>query len=97
MVESCSEVSDLMVELLCKGGCSDKECAESDGMDGGPWSHSKLMDCIRKGFKVAAVAIHRVDDEDNEHYEEITIGEVSEHGRWTQTVTKIEILRRKRT
>ena len=50
-MDSSVDVSDLMVELLCKGGCSDKECAESDGMDGGPWSHSKLMDCIRRHFR----------------------------------------------
>ena len=47
MVDSCSEVSDLMVELVCTP-CSDRECSESDGMDGGPWSHSKMMNCIRK-------------------------------------------------
>ena len=43
-------------------------------------------------MKAAAIGIHSIDDEGNEHYEEITIADTKEFGRWTQTITQIEIL-----
>ncbi len=46
---------------------------------------------------VTAVGIHTVDDEGNKHYHEFTVDDTKEYGRWTQTVTKIEILRKERT
>lgn len=47
MVDSSVDVCDLMIALLCRGGCPNKECVDDDGA-GGIWSHSKLMDCIRE-------------------------------------------------
>jgi len=46
MVDSSVDVCSLMIQLLCVK-CPDRACAEDDG-EGGIWSHSKLMDCIRK-------------------------------------------------
>ncbi len=47
----------------------------------------------RSGTKrVDKIGILRVDDEGAEHYEEISLDDISEHGRWTQTVTEITIL-----
>ncbi len=43
-------------------------------------------------MKAAAIGIHSIDDEGAEHYEEITIADTKEFGRWTQTITAIEIL-----
>ena len=57
----------------------------------------QLCSVARKASTVTAVGIHAVDDEGGEHYEEITIADTKEHGRWVQTVTKIEILRKERT
>ena len=92
-MDSSVDVCDLMINLLCTS-CSDRACAESDD----EVDHSKLMNCIRKDFREAtAVGIHAVDDEGGKHYEEVTIDDTKEFGRWTQTVTKIEILRKERT
>ncbi len=44
-MDSSVDVCDLMINLLCTE-CPDRECAEDDSGD--HWSHSKLMDCIRK-------------------------------------------------
>ena len=44
-------------------------------------------------ISVNKVGIHSVDDEDAEHYKEIAIADTKEHGRWTQTVTAITILK----
>ncbi len=44
-------------------------------------------------ISVNKVGIHSVDDEDGEHYKEITINDTKEYGRWTQTVTAITILK----
>jgi len=52
MVDSSVDVCDLMIRLLC-AECSDRACAESESET---WSHSKLMDCIRK--PIAEVDIH---------------------------------------
>ena len=43
-MDSSVDVCDLMINLLC-AECPDKECAEDESEI---WSHSKLMDCIRK-------------------------------------------------
>ena len=43
-------------------------------------------------MKAAAIGIHSIDDEGTPHYEMITIADTKEYGRWTQTVTRIEIL-----
>lgn len=42
-------------------------------------------------MKAATIKILRLDDEGSEHSETITVGDVSEHGRWTQTVKDITI------
>ncbi len=49
-MDSSVDVCDLMINLLC-AECPDRACAEDDGEGDGPWSHSKLMDCINKDFK----------------------------------------------
>ena len=55
-MDSSVDVCDLMINLLC-ASCPDRECAEDDG-DGGLWSHSKLMDCIRKHFDPPTEYLH---------------------------------------
>ncbi len=44
-------------------------------------------------ISVNKVGIHRVDDEDADHYDEINIDDTNEYGRWNQTVTAINILK----
>lgn len=48
-MDSSVDVCDLMINLIC-APCSNRECADNQSDDQGEpiWSHSKLMDCIRK-------------------------------------------------
>ena len=48
MVDSSVDVCDLMIELLCKGCTHQCPSEPSDDETVEIWSHSKLMDCIRK-------------------------------------------------
>ena len=60
-MDSSVDVCDLMINLLCTT-CSDRACAENKSDDQGEpiWSHSKLMDCIKKDFKEKADKIEAI-------------------------------------
>ena len=61
MVDSSVDVCDLMINLLCTE-CPDRKCAEDDSGD--HWSHSKLMNCIRKNYIKPELYLITINDYD---------------------------------
>lgn len=57
MVDSSVDVSDMAVRLFCEP-CPNRECAEDQG-EALIWSHSKLIECMKKPFNVAEIHLRR--------------------------------------